>query len=298
MGNRETYIYALESNDGDIRYIGKSNNPKRRLSTHIKESTKHTLTHKQAWINSLIKLGELPKLSILDTVNYEEWELWERYYISLYKSWGFNLTNSTQGGDGKCSDNHEVVKKMTATLKEGYRTKRIVVWNKGTKGGSKWNVGLTRSEETKRKISESKKLYFSENEVWNKGLKTGLTSWNSGKEFGEETKIKMRLGSKRYRENNPVWNKGVKMKESSRLKMIENIPNKKSVMQFDSNGNFIKKFESIALAYKEVNCFGIGIVCKGKGKSAGGYIWVYTDDFDSNPNIVKDKVFLFKNKRS
>jgi hypothetical protein len=39
-----------------------------------------------------------PKLEIIDIVKINEWAFWEQHYISLYKSWGFNLLNSTIGG--------------------------------------------------------------------------------------------------------------------------------------------------------------------------------------------------------
>lgn len=39
-------------------------------------------------------------MEILDTVNVCDWQFWEIHYISLMKSFGFNLTNHTNGGGG------------------------------------------------------------------------------------------------------------------------------------------------------------------------------------------------------
>lgn len=58
---------------------------------------------------------------------------------------------------------------------------------------------------------------------------------------------------------------------------IESI--KKPVNQYDKKGNYIKKWESIINASKElkINPSGISATCKGKRKSAGGYKWKYVN---------------------
>ena len=59
----------------------------------------------------------------------------------------------------------------------------------------------------------------------------------------------------------------------------ENIGNKKSVLQYDKNGNFIKKFDSAKDAAKslghEYSAYNIGKCCKGKIKYCLGFIWKY-----------------------
>lgn len=53
--------------------------------------------------------------------------------------------------------------------------------------------------------------------------------------------------------------------------------NKKIVNQYDLEGNFIKKWESIKSAELQLNIPNQNIckVCQGKRKTAGGYIWKY-----------------------
>lgn len=55
---------------------------------------------------------------------------------------------------------------------------------------------------------------------------------------------------------------------------------KRTVKQYDLNGNYIQTFEYISDATKKlnINCSSIISVCKGKRKTAGGYIWKYADD--------------------
>jgi len=51
----------------------------------------------------------------------------------------------------------------------------------------------------------------------------------------------------------------------------------KPVIQYDINMKFIKEWDSIVSASKELGIGGNSITtcCKGKYKSAGGYIWKY-----------------------
>lgn len=119
-GGEFTQIYVLiDPRNNDIRYVGKTNNITKRLVKHICESKISTKSYKKAWINQLLKLNLKPIIEVVDVISTDEWEFWEQHYISLYKSWGFKLTNLTNGGGGVISN--------------------IPPWNKGTKGIMKPN---------------------------------------------------------------------------------------------------------------------------------------------------------------
>ena len=55
--------------------------------------------------------------------------------------------------------------------------------------------------------------------------------------------------------------------------------NLKPILQYDLNGTFIKEWEAIMIASKELNIFGSNITecCRGRRKTAGRYIWRYKD---------------------
>lgn len=57
-------------------------------------------------------------------------------------------------------------------------------------------------------------------------------------------------------------------------------PNKKEICQYDKNGNFIKKYSNILLASRETNIDHsmIARCCKNAQKTAGGYIWRYSNE--------------------
>lgn len=61
--------------------------------------------------------GIKPEIILIDRVPHSEWQFWEKHYISLYRSWGFKLTNLTDGGDGAagCKKNPESIKKGLET---------------------------------------------------------------------------------------------------------------------------------------------------------------------------------------
>jgi hypothetical protein len=86
-----TKIYILEK-DGVPFYVGKAKN-------HIRRKHNHYQTY-----------GTDIKLEIIDEV--ENWRFWEEFYIELFKSWGFILTNKNNGGGGPSSYTEEQKQKM------------------------------------------------------------------------------------------------------------------------------------------------------------------------------------------
>lgn len=113
------YIYALLCPQGEIRYIGKTNNPYMRLSKHISAArsgeTKH---HTAAWIRSLLSRGEVPAIeTILEVPDGEPWQPYEIRMIAEFKAEGHRLTNSTSGGDGLAGIGLEALKKRTEAAK-------------------------------------------------------------------------------------------------------------------------------------------------------------------------------------
>ena len=105
------YIYTLEHPiTHEIRYVGKTKNPKQRFHNHCNKSH-NTKSHKRNWINSLRNQGLRPIMKTLDEVEESEWQYWERYWIHQLTVWGFRLVNHTSGGDGLTMGNETSFKK-------------------------------------------------------------------------------------------------------------------------------------------------------------------------------------------
>ena len=97
----KTFIYTLtDPRTNQIRYVGKSNKPSKRLSCHLGRTEKN---HKYSWLKQLDNEGLKPILDIIDEVPNDEWRFWEQYWISQFRTWGFDLTNLTDGGEGFAS---------------------------------------------------------------------------------------------------------------------------------------------------------------------------------------------------
>ena len=94
---KQTFIYGLCEENNIIRYIGKSNNPNKRLKEHIRFSHLKK-TYKDYWIQSVINKNKLVKLIILEKVNLKDWQVKEIFWINKYKN--NKLTNHSKGGIG------------------------------------------------------------------------------------------------------------------------------------------------------------------------------------------------------
>ena len=115
MEIKVSHIYVLICPiSNKIRYVGQSNDPKRRYRRHIYDSKRRT-DHKSNWIKKLISKDLKPILKIIHTCNENEVDYYEKYYIDLYKE-SFDLTNIKDGGKSY-KMTQEVKDKIRNTLK-------------------------------------------------------------------------------------------------------------------------------------------------------------------------------------
>lgn len=64
---KKIYIYTLSSPSGEIKYVGKTTDIKRRLSSHVSEAKKNPgKRYVLNWIVSLLKNNEKPVITILE----------------------------------------------------------------------------------------------------------------------------------------------------------------------------------------------------------------------------------------
>lgn len=86
-------IYGLYDQSGKLRYIGKANNPEKRLASHMRDSVRRD-TPVYRWIR---KNGK-PEMRILES-DCADWRESERRLISEARVSGANLLNVAEGGD-------------------------------------------------------------------------------------------------------------------------------------------------------------------------------------------------------
>lgn len=94
METTKPSIYALtDAVTGEVRYIGKANNPKDRLKGHMRDSLRRD-TPVYRWIRK----NGIPGMVILQE-NCADWKAAEIAAISEYKAKGARLLNVAIGGD-------------------------------------------------------------------------------------------------------------------------------------------------------------------------------------------------------
>ena len=175
------YIYALiDPISKKIRYIGKSFDPIKRLSQHIKESIdtqqnkgRRKWNKRYAWIFSLLSKGLKPEMEILEVCNSKEQSNErEKYWISITP----NLVNMTIGGDGGNTNvgkkfgpfSNEIKNKISINTKKAMISEEIR--NKCSLGGKitsqkiKYDVEFRKNLFVKIRNGAKKRVCFFDNE--------------------------------------------------------------------------------------------------------------------------------------
>ncbi len=135
MSDNKVFIYGLSDPiSRDVRYIGKSIDPKKRFQAHLSIGQLNRYRSiKNSWIKSLLAKGFSPDLVILDCVEGRDANEAEMEYINFFRERA-KLTNGTDGGDGGAVIDPEARARIRAA-----------------------HLGSKASEATKKQMSESAK---------------------------------------------------------------------------------------------------------------------------------------------
>lgn len=98
------YIYALaDPRNNQVRYVGKTNSPKKRLASHVYEihSPSSTGKVKKSWLHDLVAEGVYPTMIILDIVSGDECRVQEQLWIDRLRQSGVELINEKPGSAGQ-----------------------------------------------------------------------------------------------------------------------------------------------------------------------------------------------------
>ena len=274
------YIYKLiDPTTNDIKYIGQTDNIKRRYNNHVSSSFNENSdsynTYKARWIRKVVNSNLLPIIEVIEECdNLELSNIREKYYIDKLTSEGYKLTNSYVSDVTEFSI--ETKKKMSNSRK-GKKLEEIVGLDKSvdlkeyfSKRMKLNNPNKNSDPLVREKISNTLKEYFSNPE----------NHWAYGLKMADEHNEKLR----KSKLNNPknVGNRKARteeQKEKIRNK-IKGIKVKRSeILQYDLDMNFIKRWKSLREIEREDKSFSrsqISKACKG-GKTYAGFIWKYID---------------------
>lgn len=87
-------IYGLYDQAGTLRYIGKANDPSKRLKSHVRDARRLAKTPVHAWINE----HGCPEMRVIER-DCLDWREAERRLIAQARSRGDFLLNLAAGGD-------------------------------------------------------------------------------------------------------------------------------------------------------------------------------------------------------
>jgi hypothetical protein len=100
-------IYTLKHpRTSEVRYVGFTlQTPKQRLGEHISEALRslgpeRRRSHKNNWVLSLLTIGLIPVLEVIEDGAGDGWKDTERHWIAGYQAAGARLVNAKHGGDG------------------------------------------------------------------------------------------------------------------------------------------------------------------------------------------------------
>jgi len=262
-----TFIYVLKDPVTlEVRYVGKSNEPNKRLKSHLSKN-KDIGTHKRNWLNTL---EDKPILEIIEKVDKKNWAEREKFYINYYLSCGCKLVNWADGGQGLTYGNQTSFKKnqgnrkIIAIEKNGdifkvFESQKILCESLNLIGGGVYNV-------LKKKRRFYKGLNYLDYEEYSKMSKEELEShifWLNN--YSDKSKIGLKT---RFKKGHKTWPGAIKNLTR---------PVGKKVEQLSLDGQLIKIWKSVSEASCELKIQSVNIymVITEKRKTAGGFIWKY-----------------------
>lgn len=199
---KNSSIYALlDPRNEEIRYVGKTEGVlTHRLSVHISDAKcGRDKCHRANWIRSLLRQDLKPSIQLIEEVPDEDWQWYETWWIVYGRVIGWNLTNSTLGGEGISGWKHsdEVRQKISEDKKGKYV------------GESNPFFGKTHSEEFKHKMSGVKK-----GSVVSEETRRKMSKSHKGMTHTEETRYKISVAKKGNRYSQGERNRTAKIRET------------------------------------------------------------------------------------
>jgi group I intron endonuclease len=234
----KTFIYILRCPEtNEVRYVGKSNDPKRRIYAHVRKD-KTASNHKINWIQSLLKRGLRPKLEIIEEVDIENWRTREKFWIKYFKRIGAKLTNYCSGGEGLSFGNQTSFKK----------------------GNVPHNAGKGKPYE---KICPICKEVF-------KVAKSGVEKYVCCSRECHYKHQSQNKNAGQFEKGLSPWNKGKKYKQSNSKNCVAISQLNKETLEL------INKYPSASEAERQtgINQDSITNNTAGRSESAGGFVWV------------------------
>jgi len=275
------YIYKLiDPTTNEIRYVGQTNNIKRRYKNHISSSLNENSdsynTYKARWIRKLLKNNIKPIILIIEEcLSLEESNNREAFFIKKLTDDGYKLTNSYVGDVTEFS---KETKHKMSIVRKGKKLEEIVGVEKAKELKKYYsdrlkvdNPNKTYDPMVREKISNSLKIHLSNKE----------NHWAYGITMSDDHNEKLRQS----KINNPrnVGNRKPRteeQKEKTRQSMLGKRVKRSKILQYDLDMNLISEWKSLREIERfdnSLNRSKISLCCKGEKETYANFIWVYKD---------------------
>lgn len=292
--SKKSGIYKITNTTNGRIYIGSAKEFKERYKSHLYSLRKGTHHNKylQADFN---KCGE---------------EVFEFHVVEVVEGEQSIRLSIEQTYIDKFYDNQEAC----YNFKQNAKAESKTCWSKNPEETIRKRleklIGRKHTEEQRKNISnalKSSSFDFKKHtdNLWKKEehrekLKEHLESFHERVKDKSHTPEACEKRIKKMKENNPncfdhlkevyfkkghiPWNKNKKASEETRKKISEAgkgrpAPNRMKISQLDKEGNFIKVWDSIDQAQKQLNINNIRLVICGKRKTAGGFKWIKNNTY-------------------
>jgi len=273
------YIYKLiDPTTNEIRYIGQTDNIKRRYNDHVSSSLNKNSssynTHKSCWIRKIVNNNLVPIIEIVEECdNLEQSNIRERYYIEKLTIEGYKLTNSYITDVTEFSS---YTREKMSSAKKGKTLEQIVGLEKSIDLKEYYSERIKLNNPNKsddplvrEKISNTLKEYFSDKE----------NHWAYGLKMNDEHNEKLRLAKL----NNPknVGNRKPRteeQKEKTRNSIKGTKVKRSEILQYDLDMRLVKQWKSLREIERTDSSLSrsqIAKCCKGNKDTYAGFIWNY-----------------------
>lgn len=275
------YVYKLiDPITNEIRYVGQTDNIKRRYDNHISSSlnkNSHSYnTHKSCWVRKVINNNLLPIIEVLEECDsLEQSNIRERYYIEKLTNEGYKLTNSYVNDVTEFSLD---TRKKMSNAKKGKKLEEIVGDEKAIELRKYYSERIKENNPNKsddpivkEKISNTLKEFFKDKE----------NHWAYGLKMDDEHNEKLRIAKL----NNPknVGNRKPRteeQKEKIRNSIKGSKVKRSEIIQYDLDMNILNTWKSLRDIERSDNTLmrnQIAKCCKGNKETYAGFIWKYKD---------------------
>lgn len=216
---RISYVYGLQDpRNGQLRYVGKSNNVDKRLCQHIHRAKSGTDTPVKEWLRELLVENYQPEVFIIEEVPIQDVYAAEDFWWQYFRYIGADLLNCFRPLDGPLYHREAIVRKVAEFHRGKHRSEQTkerisrAATRRFADSGNHPMYGKPRPQSTREKVSRTR---------IEKGVASGKNNPMWGETHSEETRKLISQKVLEWHKNHNHPNLGRPMDEEQKRKLSE-----------------------------------------------------------------------------